>query len=93
MLQITGVMPQLALFFNSFIIVCSFYRGKTNLFQGVTGMSRKNSDSDKVQAVEVKCPKCEFTQIKYIPKEQIGKCPECGSNMIISEILEEGKSY
>ncbi|WP_164885392.1 hypothetical protein [Geovibrio thiophilus] len=56
-------------------------------------MSRKDSDSDKVQAVEVKCPKCEFTQIKYIPKEQIGKCPECGSNMIISEILDEGKSY
>lgn len=56
-------------------------------------MKKRISDDDKVQAVEVKCPNCEFTQIKYIPKEQIGKCPECGSNMIISEILDEGKSY
>jgi ribosomal protein S27E len=56
-------------------------------------MKKNNPDNEKVQAVEVKCPQCEFTQIKYIPKEPIEKCPECGSNMIISEVLEEGKSY
>jgi ssDNA-binding Zn-finger/Zn-ribbon topoisomerase 1 len=56
-------------------------------------MTKSDSDSDKIQVVEVKCPRCEYTQIKYIPKEEIGKCPQCGGNMIISEILEEGKSY
>jgi len=48
---------------------------------------------DKVEAVEVKCVKCGRTQIIYIPKEDIPKCPECKVNMIINELLDEGKSY
>ena len=56
-------------------------------------MPQKKDNNTKIQTVEVKCPKCGFTQIKFIPKEPIEKCPECGSGMIISEVLEEGKSY
>jgi len=48
---------------------------------------------DKIEAVEVKCPKCKRKQIVYIPKEPIPKCPDCGTQMVISELLDEGKSY
>lgn len=51
------------------------------------------SDKEDIQTVEVKCPKCGYTQIVYLPKEQIPKCRDCNSGMIINEILEEGKSY
>jgi hypothetical protein len=45
------------------------------------------------QSVEVRCPKCDYTEIVYIPKEEIPKCPKCKVRMLIREILEEGKSY
>lgn len=48
---------------------------------------------EKVEAVEVKCPKCGRRQIVYIPKEPIPRCPDCKVQMIISELLDEGKSY
>jgi ribosomal protein S27E len=48
---------------------------------------------EKVEAVEVKCPKCGRTQIIYLPKETLPKCPDCNVRMIISELLDEGKSY
>ena len=47
---------------------------------------------DKREPVEVKCPKCKRTQIVYIPKEEIPKCPDCKVQMNIEEILREGKS-
>jgi phage FluMu protein Com len=47
----------------------------------------------EVQVIEVKCPKCHRTQIITIPKEEIPKCPDCKIQMIISEVLDEGKSY
>jgi ribosomal protein S27E len=48
---------------------------------------------EKIEAIEVKCPKCGRKQIIYIPKEDIPKCPECKVRMVISELLDEGKSY
>lgn len=48
---------------------------------------------EKAEAVEVKCPKCGRTQIVYIPKEEIPKCPDDGTQMYIIELLDEGKSY
>jgi len=47
----------------------------------------------KKEAIEVICPKCNRTEIVYIPKEDIPKCPNCGINMVIRELLTEGKSY
>jgi len=44
-------------------------------------------------AVEVYCPKCEHTEIVYIPDEEIPPCPRCKKQMVIKEILKEGKSY
>ncbi len=48
---------------------------------------------EKSEAVEVKCPSCHATQIVYLPREEIPKCPDCRVRMIINEVLEEGKSY
>ena len=51
------------------------------------------SSEEKVTMVEVKCPKCDHTEIIYIPKEDMPKCPVHNVEMNIHEILEEGKSY
>lgn len=48
---------------------------------------------DKAEAVQVKCPICDHTEIVYIPIEQIPKCPIHNVEMILSELLDEGKSY
>lgn len=42
---------------------------------------------------EVVCPSCRRTQIVYIPREQIPKCPDCDRRMVLRELLREGKSY
>jgi len=44
------------------------------------------------EPVEVKCPKCGRTEIIYLPNEEIPVCEKCGKRMIISELLDEGKS-
>ena len=48
---------------------------------------------DKREAVQIKCPKCKRTQIIYIPDEEFPDCPDCKIQMIIEELLNEGKSY
>lgn len=48
---------------------------------------------EKQEPVEVVCPRCKHTEIVYLPKEEIPKCPHCGRQMVISELLDEGKSY
>ncbi len=45
------------------------------------------------KAVEIVCPKCNRTEIVYIPDEDMPKCSECNTRMVIREILTEGKSY
>jgi len=47
----------------------------------------------KGEPIEIKCPKCDHTQIIYIPEEDMPKCPTCNVQMVISELLDEGKSY
>jgi transposase-like protein len=48
---------------------------------------------ESIVPVEVVCPKCQRTEIVYIPKEQIPKCPDCKMQMVLRELLREGKSY
>lgn len=48
---------------------------------------------DKREPLLVKCPRCRRTQIIFIPEEKIPRCPECRVEMIIEELLDEGKSY
>ncbi len=48
---------------------------------------------DKAEAVQVKCPVCDQTQIIYLPKEPIPRCPIHDVEMILRELLDEGKSY
>ncbi|MCA1944105.1 MAG: hypothetical protein LDL30_02330 [Desulfovibrio sp.] len=45
------------------------------------------------QPVEVACPKCQRTEIIYVPKEEMPVCPECKVRMVVKELLKEGKSY
>ncbi len=47
---------------------------------------------EKPEAIEVRCPICGLTEIVYIPIEQIPRCPQCNVEMLISELLDEGKS-
>ena len=48
---------------------------------------------DRIEAVQVKCPMCDHTEIVYLPKEEIPKCPDHHVEMMIAELLDEGKSY
>lgn len=50
-------------------------------------------DRGKNEPVQVKCPRCKFTEIIYFPKQDVPNCPECGAGMMIAELLDEGKSY
>ncbi len=43
------------------------------------------------EAIEVICPKCNRTEIVYVPIEEIPKCSDCKTQMVIREILTEGK--
>jgi ribosomal protein S27E len=47
----------------------------------------------KQEPVEVICPKCRYTEIIYLPIEDLPRCPECNTPMSINELLDEGKSY
>ena len=47
----------------------------------------------KDEPIEVKCPRCGRTEIIYLPDEDMPKCPDCDLRMVISELLDEGKSY
>ncbi|GAB7080725.1 hypothetical protein [Megalodesulfovibrio paquesii] len=49
--------------------------------------------SGENQPVEVSCPKCQRTEIIYVPKEEMPVCPECKVRMVVKELLKEGKSY
>jgi ribosomal protein S27E len=51
-----------------------------------------SEDNEKLTMVQVKCPFCDHTEIIYVPKEHMPKCPEHDVKMNILEILEEGKS-
>ena len=48
---------------------------------------------EKMEPVQVRCPKCRFTKIIYIPVQDLPRCPECDTPMSIEELLDEGKSY
>lgn len=45
------------------------------------------------EPIEIICLKCRFTEIVYIPVDEIPPCPKCNSPMSIRELLDEGKSY
>ena len=47
----------------------------------------------KKEPIQVKCPRCKFTEIIYIPDQDVPKCPDCDIPMLIEELLDEGKSY
>jgi len=50
-------------------------------------------DHPRKEPVEVICPKCRYTEIVYLPIDDLPLCPKCNTPMLISELLDEGKSY
>ena len=48
---------------------------------------------DKTEAIQVKCPICDHTEIVYLPQEEIPRCPIDDVQMVFCELLGEGKSY
>lgn len=56
-------------------------------------MSKKSPKNEKpdVTTIEVKCPKCDHTEIVVIPKEEIPLCPDHKIKMYLHEVLKEGK--
>ena len=49
------------------------------------------SDRNKYEPVETVCPKCHATKIFYLGREDMPRCDKCGLEMIIRELLIEGK--
>ena len=45
------------------------------------------------EPVQVVCPRCRHTEIVYLPVADLPLCPECKIQMLIEELLDEGKSY
>jgi hypothetical protein len=37
--------------------------------------------------------RCRHTEIVYLPLEDLPKCLGCGAQLILEELLDEGKSY
>ncbi|MDT8420746.1 MAG: hypothetical protein RQ754_09965 [Desulfuromonadales bacterium] len=47
----------------------------------------------KNEPIEIICLKCRYTEIVYLPIDDLPRCPRCNSPMSLSELLDEGKSY
>lgn len=47
----------------------------------------------KKEPAQLICPRCRFSMIVYLPLEDLPRCPECNTKMMIGELLDEGKSY
>lgn len=48
----------------------------------------------KKEPAEIICPKCHYTEIIYLPQQEMPKCPQCQKGqMVFRELLKEGKSY
>lgn len=52
-----------------------------------------SNERTRPEPVEVACPKCKEALIAYLSLEQMPTCPVCKGEMIIREVLTEGKSY
>jgi len=51
-------------------------------------------DRTPKEPAEVICPKCHYTEIIYLPQQEMPICPDCRKGrMVFRELLKEGKSY
>ena len=57
----------------------------------LTGMERILKDRYKREFVEVVCPVCRESKIIALPEEPMPKCDKCKRDMVIKEVLTEGK--
>ncbi len=46
---------------------------------------------DKIEPIEAICLHCGTTKIFFLGREPLPRCDECGREMVIREILIEGK--
>jgi len=56
-------------------------------------MFHKKKKKDAPEPVQVRCVSCGYTNIIYLPDEPMTSCPNCHKEMVIEELLDEGKSY
>ena len=47
----------------------------------------------ELEPVQILCPKCRHTEIIYLPVDDLPKCSDCETPMILEELLDEGKAY
>jgi ribosomal protein S27E len=45
------------------------------------------------EPIQIRCPRCRHTEIIYLPVADLPRCPACNTQMVIEELLDEGKSY
>lgn len=45
----------------------------------------------KLESIEAVCLKCDTRKIFYLDKEPMPTCDQCGREMVIREVLREGK--
>ncbi len=69
----------------------SHKKGKLSDYFLRGNIMKKKAREVRQEAVEVVCPKCRETCIVYFPKESMPTCPYCKVEMIIKEVLTEGK--
>lgn len=55
------------------------------------GIRETITDRYKREFIEVYCPTCQVSKIICVPEEPMPLCDICRKNMIIKEILTEGK--
>lgn len=49
------------------------------------------NDNGPAEAIEAVCPNCRKTKIFYLGREAMPMCEDCGLEMMIKEVLIEGK--
>ena len=67
--------------------------GHTKSFFEEFALMEPDMQRGKREPIEIICPKCRYTEIVYLPLDDLPLCPECKTPMMISELLDEGKSY
>lgn len=48
-------------------------------------------DQDKLEPIEAVCPRCQATKIFFLGREPMPRCDNCDREMVIKEVLVEGK--
>jgi hypothetical protein len=88
--QLGAAKPKRALLYHFYDIQA---KHRQRFIYRTSFIDRRAEVADKKEAIEIICPKCKRTEILYITREDMPKCPDCDVRMVIRELLKEGKSF